>query len=146
MHPTIASERKATVDRMPKRADAATTERLKELADAEVAAAKERLSKRTEAAASFADAEARLLAGHAAWEAIQGEAATDKAAAVQQLVETGMKPAQVAGLLGIDTKELRAVRANGATRPAIDVGDAPADHNTAAVGDDQDVDADHQAA
>jgi len=32
-------------------------------------------------------------------------AATDKAAAVEQLLETGMKPGQVAELLGIDAKD-----------------------------------------
>lgn len=131
---------------MPRKANTATAERLKELADAEVAAAKERLTTRTGAAALFADAEARLLTARAAWEATQGEAATDKAAAVEQLVESGMKPVKVAELLGIDAKELRALRATTATRPAADTGDAPSDHNTVAVGNNEDGHAAHQAA
>jgi hypothetical protein len=79
---------------MPKKADAATAERLKDLADAEVAAAKQRLTTRTVAAARFATAAARLRAARQAWEATQGEAATDKAAAVEQLLATGMNPAK----------------------------------------------------
>jgi hypothetical protein len=131
---------------MPKKADAVTAERLKELADAEVAAAKERLTKRTEAAARFASAEARLVAARTIWEATQGAAATDKAAAVEQLLDTGMKPAQVAELLGLDAKELRTLRATGANRPAAGTGDVPADPATVALADQHHNDPSHQAA
>ena len=95
------------------------TARLKVLADAEVAAAKERHKTRSTATARFAAAVAKLADAETAWSAAQGEANTAKAAAVGDLLDTGMKPGEVSELLGIDTKEVRALKtaAPGASAP-----------------------------
>ncbi len=86
------------------------TARLKALADAEVAAAKERHKTRSTATARFAAAVAKLAHAETAWSAAQGEANEAKATAVADLVDSGMKPGEVAELLGIDTKEVRALK------------------------------------
>lgn len=86
------------------------TARLKALADAEVAAAKERHKTRSTATARFAAAVAKLADAETAWSAAQGEANDAKATAVGDLLDSGMKPGEVAELLGIDTKEVRALK------------------------------------
>lgn len=106
--------------------DDQATQRLKDLADAEVAAAKERHRSRSTATASFAAAEVKLTQAASAWEAAQGEAVTAKAAAVTALIDSGMKPGDVAELLGIPAKQVRSLRAsapcNAETNEASDGG------------------------
>jgi hypothetical protein len=99
-----------TVSRMAK-VDDTTEARLKELAQAEMTRTKERLAKRTTAARDFATATAKIEAAATTWERIQGEAIVAKASAVTALIDSEMKPAEVAQLLGIDAKELRTIRA-----------------------------------
>lgn len=82
--------------------------RLKEIAAQEEAAAKERLAVRTAAARSFVRAGARLDGARAAWERAQEEVGEAKAKAVRDLLGTGMHAGDVAGLLGVSERELRA--------------------------------------
>ena len=84
--------------------------RLKEMASQEGAAAKERLSVRTAAARSFARAGARLEAARAVWERAQEDVHGAKAKAVADLLGTGMKAGEVAGLLGVSERQLKALR------------------------------------
>ena len=86
------------------------TRRLRELAAQEAAATKERLALRTAAARSFSGAVARLAEAKAAWEGAQTEAERSKARAVGELLGSGMQAVEVAELLGISEKELRALR------------------------------------
>jgi len=95
---------------MARSADGTTEQTLKDLAAEEVAAAKERLAVRTAAARRFAAAEAKLAEARAALELSQREATKAKGAAVDEILDSGMKPGDVAKLLGIDAKELRAIR------------------------------------
>ena len=96
--------------RMARVIDDDATARLKALADAEVAAAKQRHKTRSTATARFAAAVAKLADAETAWTAAQGEATEAKATAVADLLDSGMKPGEVAELLGIDTKEVRAFK------------------------------------
>lgn len=91
--------------------DDPTTQRLRELAAQEAAAARERLATRTGAARSFSAAMARLAEAKAAWEGAQAEAERSKAKAVGDLLGTGLEASEVAELLGIPERELRALRA-----------------------------------
>jgi hypothetical protein len=111
------------------------TRRLRELAAQEVAATKERLALRTPAARSFSGAVARLVEAKAVWESAQAEAERSKAKAVGELLGSGMQAVEVAELLGISEKELRALRptasekstkASGATNGAA----APGEQST----------------
>lgn len=95
--------------------DDQATQRLKDLADAEVAAAKERHKTRTSAAGRFAAAEVKLAEAQTVWDAAQWEAVTAKAGAVADLVGSGMKPGAVAELLGVSPKDLRSLRSAGTT-------------------------------
>ena len=83
--------------------------RLKQMASQEGAATKERLAVRTAAARSFARASAQLEDANAAWERAQTDVAEAKAKAVAELLGTGMQADEVAGLLGIPGRELRAL-------------------------------------
>jgi|ERR1035437_9769070 hypothetical protein len=85
-------------------------QQLKELAAKEAAAAKERLKVRSKAAQQFGEATTRLTNAQETWELAQGGATRRKAGAVEDLINSGMKPAEVADLLGIDGKELRVLR------------------------------------
>jgi hypothetical protein len=87
--------------------------RLKEMAAQEEAATKERLSVRTAAARSFARAGARLEDARAVWERAQEDVRGAKAKAVVDLLGTGMGAGEVAGLLGVSERELKAFRAAG---------------------------------
>jgi ERCC4-type nuclease len=102
---------------MARTVDDTTADRLKELADAEMAEAKQRLAKRTAAAKSYATAAAKLVEATKTWERIQAETTTAKAKAINDLLDSEMKPVQVAELLGLDQRELRAIRT---TTPAAD--------------------------
>jgi hypothetical protein len=90
--------------------------RLKEMAAQEEAAAKERLSVRTAAARSFARAGGRLEDARAVWERAQEDVHGAKAKAVADLLGTGMEADEVAGLLGVSERELKALRAAGGRR------------------------------
>ena len=92
------------------------TRRLRELAAQEAAATKERLALRTAAARSFSGAVARLAEAKAAWESAQAEAERSKATAVGELLGSGMQAVEVAELLGISEKELRALRPTASER------------------------------
>lgn len=108
---------------MARAIDDDATARLKALADAEVTAAKQRHKTRSSAAARFTGAVATLADAETAWKAAQGEATTAKAGAVGDLLDTGMKPGEVAELLGIDTKEVRALKTATPGAPAsVEVG------------------------
>jgi hypothetical protein len=96
--------------------DDPATQRLRELAAQEAAAAKERLAVRTAAARSFSAAVARLAEARAAWEAAQAEAEHLKAKAVGDLLGSGLEAGEVAELLGISERELRALRATAPER------------------------------
>ena len=85
--------------------------RLKEMASQEEAAAKERLSVRTAAARSFVRASGRLEDARAVWERAQEDVRGAKAKAVADLLGTGMEADEVAGLLGLSERELKALRA-----------------------------------
>ena len=98
--------------------DDRTTRRLRELAAQEAAATKERLATRTGAARSFSAAAARLAEAKAAWEGAQAEAEPVKAKAVGELLGTGLEASEVAELLGITERELRALRVTAPERPA----------------------------
>ena len=87
-----------------------TARRLKEMASQEEAVTKERLAVRTGAARSFARASAPLEGARAAWGRAQAEAAEAKAKAVVDLLGTGMQVGEVAGLLGVTERELKALR------------------------------------
>jgi hypothetical protein len=89
---------------------------LKDMATQEEAAAKERLSVRTAAARSFARASGRLEDARAVWERAQEDVRGAKAKAVADLLGTGMGPDEVAGLLGVSERELKAFRAAGGRR------------------------------
>ena len=95
--------------------DGNTENRLKQLAQAEAAAVKERLTKRTAAARDYGVAVARLAEAAVTWERIQGEVTMARAKAVADLLDSEMAAADVAKLLGLETKELRALR--GAAPP-----------------------------
>jgi hypothetical protein len=86
-------------------------EQLKKLAQAEATAAKERLAKRTAAARDFGAAAATRAEAQATWERIQGEVDAKQAKAVASLLDTDLKAAQVAELLGIEVKDVRMLRA-----------------------------------
>src|ERR1035437_5499330 len=86
-------------------------QQLKELAAKEAAAAKERLKVRSKAAQQFGEATTRLTNAQETWELAQGEARPRKAGAVESLINSGMKAAEVGELLGIEGKELRTLRA-----------------------------------
>jgi hypothetical protein len=101
--------------------DDTTEAQLKALADTEVAAIRERLRRRTAAARDFAAASARINEAAATWGRIQGEATTAKARAVKDLIDSDMKPAEVAQLLGLNAKELRAIRTTGPAEARQDV-------------------------
>lgn len=90
--------------------------RLKEIASQEEAAAKERLSVRTAAARSFVRASGRLEDARALWERAQEDVRGAKAKAVADLLGTGMEADEVAGLLGLSERELKALRAATARR------------------------------
>ena len=105
---------------MARAIDDDATARLKALADAEVAAAKERHKTRSTAIARFAAAVAKLADAETAWSAAQGEANEAKGTAVADLLDSGMKPGEIAELLGIDIKEVRALKA---AAPAASVTD-----------------------
>jgi hypothetical protein len=62
------------------------------------------LAKRTAAAKDYAAAATKLTEAAATWERIQGEAAAAMAKAVNELIDSDTKPAEVAQLLGIDQK------------------------------------------
>lgn len=96
------------------------TARLEALEDAEVAAAKERHKTRTTATTRFAAAVAKLADAETAWTAAQGEANEAKGTAVADLLDSGMKPSEVAELLGVDAKDLGALRAVVPAAPATD--------------------------
>lgn len=116
-----------------------TTQRLKEIAAHEAAEAKRRLNLRTTAARRFGAAAARLAEARTAWEAAQGETTEAKASAVADLLDTGMTTTDVSQLLGIDTKQLRALRA---AAPTSDTGDTPkATEDTLPADDDNHLDA-----
>jgi len=87
-----------------------TEGQLKELARTEMAAAKDRLAARTAAARDYAKAAARLTDAASTWQRIQTEATAAQARSVAALIDSDMKPAEVARLLGIDTKQLRSLR------------------------------------
>lgn len=100
--------------------------RLKQIAAQEEAATKERLAVRTGAARSFARASAQLEDAKAAWERVQTDAAEAKAKAVAELLWTGMQADEVAGLLGIPERELRAIGTTAVRRGKKgDGGEAP---------------------
>ena len=98
--------------------DDPTTQRLREIAAQEAAAAKERLAVRTGAARSFSAAVARLAEAKVAWEGAQAEAERSKAKAVRDLLASGLEAGEVAELLGISERELRASRATAPERPS----------------------------
>jgi hypothetical protein len=107
-------------------------QQLKELAAKEAAAAKERLKVRSKAAQQFGEATTRLTNAQETWELAQGEATRRKAGAVESLINSGMKAAEVGELLGIEGKELRTLRAaapnsnpNSATGPSTSNGENP---------------------
>jgi len=87
-----------------------TEGQLKELAHTEMAAAKDRLAARTAAARDYAKAAARLTDAASTWQRIQIEATAAQARSVAALIDSDMKFAEVARLLGIDTKQLRSLR------------------------------------
>lgn len=86
------------------------TEQLKKLAQAEATAAKERLARRTSAARDFAAAAATRAEAQATWERIQGEVDAKQARAVVALLDADLKAVQVAELLGIEVKDVRALK------------------------------------
>jgi hypothetical protein len=114
-----------------------TADQLKKLAQAEMDAAKERLTRRTAAARNYASAAARLTDAAATWERIQGEATAAQANAVTELIDSGMKPAAVAELLAVDAKQLRALRATVPT-PDDAISDPGASAPTESSGDTED--------
>ena len=71
---------------------------------------------RTAAACSFTRAGARLEDAKAAWEQAQEEVAEVRTKAVADLLSTGMAVEEVAGLLRVPERELRALRAAAARR------------------------------
>jgi hypothetical protein len=107
---------------------------LKDMATQEEAAAKERLSVRTAAARSFARASGRLEDARAVWERAQEDVRRAKAKAVADLLGTGMQVGEVAGLLGVSERELKAFRAAGGRRgEKANGGEGPA-HRTDGAG------------
>jgi len=110
---------------MARSAGKTTEQALKDLATEEVAAAKERLAVRTAAARRFAASDAKLAEVRAALELAQGEATKAKGTAVDELLGSGMKPADVATLLDINAKELRTIRSaaqSPVTNAAVEAG------------------------
>lgn len=96
---------------MARVADDPTAKRLRELAAQEAADTKKRLASRTAAARRYAAASARLRLAQAAWEAARAETGEARSKAVEELIDSGMKPAEVAGLLDVEPRELRNLRA-----------------------------------
>lgn len=121
----------ATVDFMGRRPTGETEDELKRLAQEEMDAAKDRLTKRTAAARDYAAAAARLRDATATWERIQGETTTAKAKAVADLLDSEMKAPDVAKLLGIDAKELRILRSVSPEVGQSAEASAPQDHAAA---------------
>lgn len=101
---------------MARATDDPTTQRLRELATQEAAATRKRLALRTSAARSFFAAMAQLAEAKAAWEGAQAEAERVKAKAVGELLGTGLEAGEVAELLGIPKRELRALRTRTSER------------------------------
>ncbi len=94
------------------------TEQLKKLAQAEATAARERLAKRTSAARDFASAAAGRAEAQANWRRIQGEVDAKQSKAVAAVLDTDLKAAQVAELLGIDVKDVRTFKTAVHDHPA----------------------------
>jgi hypothetical protein len=85
--------------------DDPTARRLRDPTAQEAAATKERLATRTAAARLFSGAVARVAETKAAWERAQPEAQRAQADAVEDLLGSGLRPAEVVELLGMSKKE-----------------------------------------
>ena len=108
--PSLTRGAWVSLGRMARVTDDPTAQRLREIAAQEAAASKERLALRTGAARSFSAAVGRLAEAKAAWEGAQSEAERSKAKAVGDLLGSGLGAGEVAELLGISERELRALR------------------------------------
>jgi hypothetical protein len=117
---------------MARRIDDPVADQLKKLAQTEASAARQRLAKRTTAARDFASATAMRAEGAATWERIQGEANLRQAKAIAALLDSDLKPTEVAQLLGINVREVRALKS---AAPQA----APADNNATAHDDSNQV-------